>query len=154
MDHYLREVEALLVRAAEIGGKLDGEVAILETAAKATRDVLSSAVKDTEADELLKRVRALTTVERQRFLAQRGRADTPIRKEEEVCSLLSEDVETIREVAHLSQHFPQWHASMRAEAVEIIDRALREGLHAPEGRKKLLALGVNTGAKAGRCKNS
>lgn len=37
---------------------------------------------------------------------------------------------------------------------EIIDRALREGLHASEGRKKLLALGVNTGAKAGSCKNS
>jgi len=76
--------------------------------------------------DLLQKAKSLSMTARIPFLAQSKRKDTPIFPGEEIPTLLSEDLETISFIGHLSRTFPGFRPSA-ADIKGHLDAAVRQG---------------------------
>lgn len=89
----LKELQELLEEAASIGGDISYPVQTLENTEEALQRSMAEAFPDGAA--LLKQAQSQSILKRAPYFAQVTRKDSPIPPEEEVPSLLSEDLATI-----------------------------------------------------------
>jgi hypothetical protein len=135
VSEYFRQTLELLERAAAIGGDLAAEVQLLEQTAVSSKQWLIEDISDGHATELLNRYEALSSVRRIPLLAECGRADSPISKDECTRALLCEE-DWILDAAAMA-----WGGLMGIklldEATDICAEAVREGYPAVDSSRKL-----------------
>ncbi len=152
-NSILREkIDELLDRAAAIGGDIGDAV---EQVLSELRDAVISAWRkaahgNSEANEAMDAAESFynqnVKMFRNRFNAQRGRKDSPIRGEDLIPALLSEDLETIRIVIEVIGDNSRAIDLMRASAIKILSDALQNGAVISQLDEKLQALGVSNPA--------
>jgi hypothetical protein len=98
---WLQEIQSLLVEAAEIGGDIGPTQKGLENLEESIINMLNEKMPD--ASDLLKKEQSLWTLQRLPFIAQRLRKDSPILKDDEIPTLLSEDLQTIALAGYISR---------------------------------------------------
>ena len=144
-QEYIRQIDTFERRAAEIGGNAEE----FGRALKDLRLTLMSLQTETLTKqgenfaELQADLAAVINIQNQSFLAQSNRADTPIGDSEVTASLLTEHPNTISDFISIMQLAePEWVIERRAEALELVGKAITDG-HMMDGvRAKLYAFGI------------
>lgn len=123
----LEKIQDLLEEAASIGGDIEHVTKILE-------DIEDRMMKDLnekrpESSHLLEKARSLSVLARTPFLAQHKRKDTPILENEEVPTLLCEDLPTITVIGFASRSFSNF-GPFKPSTEDVrkwLDKAVRLG---------------------------
>jgi len=121
----LQDTQNLLESAFSIGGHLEKEIGLLEILENNMIEILNS--KLPQGADMLKQAHSLSAMNRIPYLAESKRSDTPILKGDELPSLLSEDIETIRCIGFLSRSFPDFKPDSNDVRV-CLNNAIRNGL--------------------------
>ena len=121
----LKEVHALLAEAASIGGNIDDTIQILERTEQALMESMNKALP--EGADQLKKLHSLAVTERCSYFAQSMRNDSPIRKDEEIPTLLTEDSETIFFEGYKSSAFGPNYRPNEVDIKSHLDHAVNEG---------------------------
>jgi hypothetical protein len=121
----LKEVQALLAEAASIGGDIDNAVQVLERTEAGLMESMNMTMP--EGAEQLKLLHSYSVTERLPYFAQFMRKDSPIRKEEEIPTLLTEDSETISFEGYKSNAFGPDYRPNEAAIRTHLEKAVDEG---------------------------
>ncbi|MDI6741958.1 MAG: hypothetical protein QMD11_04375 [Smithella sp.] len=137
----LQKVQAMLVQGASIGGNIQDAILVLENLEKKLIEYMSKLAPD--AKELLEQATSLSIVERNQYMAQSKRKDTPILKEEEVPTLLSEDLATIAGMGLASRSFAPNFRPNEADIKKHLDDAISQGFSKDRAREIIDAWNYN-----------
>ena len=96
-----------------------------------------------DAKELLERATSLSIVERNQYMAQSKRKDTPILKGEEVPTLLSEDLATIAGIGLVSRSFAPNFRPNEADIKRHLDEAIGQGFSKDKAKEIMDAWNYN-----------
>jgi uncharacterized protein YoxC len=121
----LQEVQNLIEEAAEIGGAIESYIQVLENTENNIIESLNRAVPD--GADLLKQAQSLSMLKRSPYIAQISRKDSPIHKDEEIPTLLSEDLETIALEGYKSRAFAPDYRPNEAEIRKYLKDAVNRG---------------------------
>jgi len=121
----LQEVLNLLEEAASIGGAIEDYVQGLESTEEKLIESLNEAVPN--GADLLKQAQSLSTLKRIPYFAQFSRKDSPIYKDEEIPTLLSEDLETIAVAGHTSRAFAPDYKPNEVDIKNFLEKAVGLG---------------------------
>ena len=119
----LKKVQEFLEKAASIGGDLEKYILMLEKLEVSYTEFLNEAVPD--GKDLIDQGQALSSQNRMPFFAHLKRKDSPILQDEQVPTLLSEDLDTIAVVGLLSRSFPNFKPA-ESDIKKKLDEAIRE----------------------------
>lgn len=125
LQHCLQDTQHLAELAAAVGGDLENELSVLETIEKKITSFMSARVP--QGAELLETAHSCSAVKRIPYFAQAGIKDTPILKTEELASLLSEDIETIKVAGLYSRSFSGYRPN-NEDVQELLYEAVKRGL--------------------------
>lgn len=125
LQHCLQDTQYLAKLAFAVGGDLDEEISTLDGMEDRIRAFTNMRLP--EGAELLKKAHDLSAVQRNSYLAQVSRKDTPILESEQLAALLSEDTGTIEVAGLLSRSFPRYRPNSD-DVNELLDKAVRDGL--------------------------
>jgi hypothetical protein len=118
----LQDTLFLLELRASIGGDLESETAVLEKLENSLMASMNASIP--QGEELLESAHALSMIARTPYMAQSKRSDTPILETEELPSLLSEDLTTIRTVGFASREFADFRPNGRD-----VEKHLKESIN-------------------------
>jgi hypothetical protein len=121
----LQEVQNLIEEAAEIGGAIESYIQVLENTENNIIESLNKAVPG--GADLLKQAQSLSMLKRSPYIAQISRKDSPIHKDEEIPTLLSEDLETIALEGYKSRAFAPDYRPNEAEIRKYLKDAVNRG---------------------------
>ncbi|MBI3324351.1 MAG: hypothetical protein HYZ92_03630 [Candidatus Omnitrophica bacterium] len=136
MTKCLQDTQSLLELASAVGGDLEREINVLLALESKFVDLLNS--KLAQGTNLMQTAHSLSAVNRIPFLAQSKRLDTPILKTEELPSLLSEDMETIKTMGFVSRSFPNFRPN-GDDVKKCLDEAVKNGLDVGYAREVMEA---------------
>ncbi len=122
---YLKELDLILKREAEVGG-INKEVSLQALVLQLIETINS---RFPEYSETITKVQALSYLERIPIMAQLNRPDTPIRKNEELASMLSEDLKTIEAIAIPSGLWGPNYKPAKKEVLECLQDAVSRGFN-------------------------
>lgn len=125
LQHCLRDTQHLAELAATVGGDLENEISVLETMEQKLTSFMNARVP--QGAELLETAHSYSVVKRIPYFAQAWMKDTPILKIEELASLLSEDIETIKTAGFYSRSFSGYRPN-NEDVQELLDEAVKRGL--------------------------
>jgi hypothetical protein len=132
----LQDTIFLLKLRASIGGDLENETAVLEKVENNLMADMNASLP--EGEELLEKAHAVSMVARIPYMAQLKRSDTPILETEELPTLLSEDMETIRTVGFASREFPDFRPNGR-DVEQYLKESMNKGFDANRANEILEA---------------
>lgn len=137
----------LIKESLALGQSVSEERELLIKSESATFDILVSNLPPDAAQHLTD-YQAMTETERIEFLQQANRPDSPILQDEEIPSLLSEDLESIRRLAFMysvvqSNTPAGTYVHSLNEVEEILEHASKEGLD--EKKKQSILNAVHAG---------
>lgn len=132
----VQEIQDLLEKDYSVNGNIQEEVEKLEKTEEEIISHLTSLFPS--GAEQLKIISALSHIKRMSFLTQMTRSDSPILKDEQAPSLLSEDMETIKAMGLISRKLPGLHPNER-EIIECLEKAKNEGLKTDYTQKAINA---------------
>lgn len=135
-----RKAQSLIEKAASIGGDLQNEIQALETIEKDIERSVNEVMP--EGADLGKLLGSYSSINRIPFMAQLQRKDAPILKNEEVPTLLSEDLSTISFIGYVSRSFPNFQPS-EADIKRQLDEALRQGFDRDRAKEIMNAWNIN-----------
>jgi hypothetical protein len=145
-----QKIDDLMDRAAELGGNLAKEEEMLSTLYEALISDVRRGLEQVENDEALQRLQKAEEFRTKfveqvhnRFFAQMKREDSPIKPEEIVPSLLTEEPESIQLVMNILDDDTK--NLFQREAIGIIKEAEAAGATVHQANKKLQAMGVQRG---------
>ena len=121
----LKEIQELLEEAASIGGAIETYVQPLKSTEENLIELLNEAIPD--GVELLKKAHSLSVFKRSPYIAHFSRKDSPISKDEEIPTLLSEDLETISLEGYKSRAFAPDYRPNEADIKKHLDTAIALG---------------------------
>lgn len=124
-SEFLQEAQGLLEEAASIGGNIGIYIQVLEVIEDGLMKSLEEIIDDGE--NLLRQAQSLSIAIRSPYLAQLTRNDSPILKEEELPTLLSEDLETIAFEGYKSRAFAPDYKPNEADIKACLEKAVSEG---------------------------
>ena len=133
---YLKRSLELMERASAMGGDRQKEMEVLEGAVEACKELLNSHTGPDSAASLRRAINLHALEIGNSFLAQSGRADSPIPKDTDgwLRALLSEDEETIELTAVYAGGVG---LKILEQARMILTAAAEDGLPVIEARRKL-----------------
>jgi len=132
----LKEIQDLLKEAATIGGPLGGYVQALENMENNIIEILNKAVPD--GADLLEQAQSLSISGRIPYFAQTLRNNSPIYKDEQIPTLLSEDLETIAFAGYISRAFAPDYRPNEADIRKFLENALTLGF-SKESAEQIIA---------------
>ena len=132
----LQDTSFLLKLKASIGGDLENEAAVLEEFENNLMAAMNASLP--EGEELLEKAHAVSMVARIPYMAQLKRSDNPILETEELPSLLSEDMATIRTVGFVSREFPDFRPNGR-DVEQYLKESINNGFDANRANEILEA---------------
>lgn len=138
----LQDTQSLSEFASAIGGDLETETGVLEILENKLTGFLNSKLPRQEGADLLKKAHSLSAMEQIPYLAQSKRPGTPILTTEELPSILSEDMETIRTIGFFSRSFPNFKPN-GDDVKKCLDEAMRNGLNSEYVREVMNAWNSN-----------
>jgi hypothetical protein len=121
----LRETQDLLEEAAAIGGAIGVYIQALENTEKNLIELLNEAIPDGAG--LLKQAQSLSILKRSSYIAQVSRKNSPIHKDEEIPTLLSEDLETIALEGYKSRAFAPDYKPNETDIKKYLENAVTIG---------------------------
>lgn len=121
----LQDTQELAELAVAVGGDLDEEVSVICKMEDKITAFMNA--RKPQGTELLKKAHSLSSTNRIPYFAQTARKDSPILKSEELASLLSEDLETIKVAGLFSRSFPDYRPNVD-DVNEALLKAIRSGL--------------------------
>lgn len=122
---FLQEAQNLLEEAASIDGNIGKYVQVLEVIEDGLMKSLGEIIDDGE--NLLKQAQSLSTLKRSPYIAQFSREDSPILKDEELSTILSEDLDTISLEGYKSKAFAPDYKPNEDEIKHFIEQAVTQG---------------------------
>ena len=128
----LQKVQAVLEQGASIGGNIQDVILLLEDTEKKMIEYMNKIMPD--GKELLDQAMSLSRVERNQYMAQSKRKDTPILPVEEVPTLLSEDLDTISGFGLLSRSMAPNFRPNEADINRHLDEAIGQGFSKDRAR--------------------
>ena len=144
-----QKIEDLLERAAQLGGDLEKERASLHELYGVTIASVKDALDKSNLEEATGQLQKAEAIKgtgmrlfHNDFIAQIGRDDTPIKPEEVVPALLTEDPETIQIAVEALNFTPETMEQVRREATQLIGEVEADGGQVPGKSDKLRALGL------------
>ena len=137
----LQNIQTLMEEAASIGGEALNKISNLENIENNLMQQLISATP--EVKETLEKFKSLSVMERNPYMAQMKRKDTPILKEEEIPTLLSEDLETISFAGYASRAFAPNYRPNEADIKTHLDVAIGQGFSKDRAREIMAAWNQN-----------
>jgi hypothetical protein len=135
-----QKVQSVLKQGASIGGNIQDAILLLEDTEKQMIEYMEKLIPD--GKELLERAISLSRVQRNPYMAQTKREDTPILREEELSTLLSEDLATISVMGLWSRSFPDFKPS-ELDARKHLDAAIGQGFSKERAREIMDAWNYN-----------
>jgi len=120
----LQKVQNLLEVAAAIGGNIQNAVQMLESTETEMIQHLNQSIP--AGADLLEQADSLSKTARIPFIAQSTRKDSPILPEENIATLLSEDLETISAIGIISRSFPNF-KPCEADIKVHLDSSVEQG---------------------------
>lgn len=141
------EIDALLQRAAELGSSaLDDDARLIQLQDALLRDMRHVGTQNPEAEPAVAEAehfyRARIMGSRNSFLAQCARVDSPIRPEDVLPSLLSEDIPTIHATVASLAHDQPLLGTLREQARALVAEVEAAREVVPGLQDKLRALGA------------
>ncbi|MDH3975707.1 MAG: hypothetical protein OEV42_15625 [Deltaproteobacteria bacterium] len=124
ISDLLQDLQTLIEEAASIGGDAWEKVPSLENVEENLMNHLNEVLP--EGKDLLERAQSLSHIERVPFLAQRKRLNSPIPKDEEIATLLSEDLSTIAVIGSISRNMTDFKPST-ADIEDQLSKAVHQG---------------------------
>jgi hypothetical protein len=124
--HCLQDTQYLAELAAAIGCDLENEISVLEAVEEKLTSFMNAQMP--QGAELLKKGHSLSATQRIPYFAQAGMKDSPILKNEELASLLSEDMETIKVAGFMSRSFSPNYRPNSEDVQKLLDEAIKNGL--------------------------
>ncbi len=121
----LKEIQAILEEAASIGGNIEHYVRTLEGTEETLMQSMTEVIQDIE--EPLKEIYSLSVSKRSPYIAQLSRIDSPILKEEQLSTLLSEDLQTISLEGYRSRAFAPNYRPNEADISTHLENAVSQG---------------------------
>ena len=142
------EIDTLLQRAAELGSSaLDDDARLTQLQDALLRDMRHVGTQTPEAKPVIAEAehfyRANVMGSRNSFLAQCTRVDSPIRPEEVLPSLLSEDIPTIRATVASLAHDQALLGTLREQARALVAEVEAARETVPGLKDKFRALGAS-----------
>lgn len=125
VSDMLKEIQAILEEAAAIGGNIGLYVRTLEDTEEKLMQTLNEVVQDIE--EPLKEIYSLSVGLRSPYIAQNKRKDSPILKEEQLPTLLSEDLKTIASEGYTSRAFAPNYRPNETDVRTHLEKAVCQG---------------------------
>lgn len=125
LQRCLLNTQYLAEFAAAVGGDLENEPSVLKTMEQKLTSFMNARVP--QGAELLETAHSYSSVKRIPYFAQAGMKDTPILKTEELASLLSEDIETIKVAGLYSRSFSGYRPN-NEDVQKLLDEAVKRGL--------------------------
>jgi hypothetical protein len=135
-----QKVQAVLKQGASIGGNIQDAILLLEDTEKQMIEYMEKLIPD--GKELLERAISLSRVQKNPYMAQTKREDPPILREEELSTLLSEDLATISVMGLWSRSFPDFKPS-ELDARKHLDAAIGQGFSKERAREIMDAWNYN-----------
>jgi hypothetical protein len=124
-SNALQKVGDLLKQGKSIGGNIQDAILLLEDTEK---QMIEYMIKlKPEGKELLEKAMSVSRLSRNQYMAQSKRKDTPILQEEEVPTLLSEDLATISVCGLFSRSFAPNYRPNEADIKKHLDEAISQG---------------------------
>ncbi len=133
----LQDTQYLAELAYAIGCNLEKEISVLETMEQKLTSFIN--IRLPQIAELLEKAYSLSITKRIPYFAQVGMKDTPILKNEELASLLSEDTETIKFAGNISRTFSPNFRPNSEDVQKLLNKAVKDGLD-KEYAKKVISL--------------
>lgn len=121
----VQKVQALLKQAASIGGNIQNAILLLETSEKQMLEGMVTLRPDLK--DQIDIINSLSSLERNTFIAQSTRAETPILPEEQIASLLCEDLDSIALIGYQSRAFAPKYKPNETDIIEHLDDVVRQG---------------------------
>lgn len=121
----LKDTHYLIVLAATFGGDLEEEISVLKHMEEKFTSIMN--IKLPQGTKNIKDIHSLNIIESTPYLAQLKIKDTPILKDEELATLLSEDVNTIRAVGLQSRIFDNFRPNSK-DVENLLNIAIKEWL--------------------------
>jgi hypothetical protein len=135
-----QKVQSVLKQGASIGGNIQDAILLLEDTEKQMIEYMEKLIPD--GKELLERAISLSRVQKNPYMAQTKREDPPILREEELSTLLSEDLATISVMGLWSRSFPDFKPS-ELDARKHLDAAIGQGFSKERAREIMDAWNYN-----------
>ncbi len=126
LKHCLQDTQYLAELASAIGCDLENEISVLEAMEQKIISFMNAQIP--QGAELLEKAHSLSATQRIPYFAQAGMKDTPILKNEELASLLSEDTETIKVAGLMSRSFSPNYRPNSEDVQKLLDEAVKNGL--------------------------
>ncbi len=126
LKHCLQDTRYLAELASAVGCDLENEISVLEAMEQKLTSFMNAQMP--QGAELLEKEHSLSVTQRIPYFAQAGMKDTPISKNEELASLLSEDTETIKIVGLMSRSFSPNYRPNSEDVQKLLDEAVKNGL--------------------------
>ena len=118
-----KDVQALIEKGYSIGGNIDEDIAKIEQIEKSMYAQLNK--NDPQLKEFLDEVNALSSVKRVPYFACLSRKDKPIRKDEELPSLLCEDYRAIISLGICSRVFSDFRPNQE-DFIQAVNEAISQ----------------------------
>lgn len=126
IKHCLQDTQYLEELSSAVGCYLENEISVLEAMEQKLTSFMNAQVP--QGAELLEEAHSLSVTQRIPYFAQAGMKDTPILKNEELASLLSEDMETIKIAGFMSRSFSPNYRPNSEDVQKLLDEAVKNGL--------------------------
>jgi hypothetical protein len=125
VTRYVQEgLDPLIEKGIGISGNALINVDVLSNIEKAMLEQMDKLSPDGE--QLVEKIRSLNALERNPYLIQSNRKDSPIPKNEAVSTLLCEDLNTIRTMGYVSRLWAPWEFS-EEDVLKCLKQAINEG---------------------------